>query len=239
MGRGQKPLRDTDEGHEQRLRRAAERCRRVLECKLAQDPSAPYLGTRFHVVLEQDLRTGEVRAVGVRHDEVDAEALEVAATRARVFTLRGEALYGPKVADSIARFSTLSKQVEMSHQLARLWSAPPLKRAYVMTAIRGEEVTPVGGIDTGRIADRVLYSQSVHADEASDVLQHVDPDFQQWSLAGMVGDWLALTSHQEALISSVRPDICSEPTPWAGDSQTIFARLAPPRADDSASEAST
>jgi hypothetical protein len=225
MKRKQPGLEDTDEGHSERLRRAVERSRAVLTDTLAQDPTAPEIGMKFHVSMQQDRANGQTSVVGVRYELADPSSVAIAAIRARPFTLKSEEIQGTKVAGSIDRFAKSHGQHAMAEQLGRMWAEQPFTRMKTLAAVGGHEVTPRGGVSDGTIADRVLYSQFVHADDASEVLEHIDEDQQLWSLAGMVGDWLALVSHQEYLISAVRPDLCSELTAWAGDGQTIFKRL--------------
>ena len=57
----------------------------------------------------------------------------------------------------------------------------------------------------------------------SDFLPHVD-SVQQWSLAGLVGDRIAVVAHQPAVLRRVRPDICERITAWPGTPQTVFER---------------
>lgn len=232
MGRQQAKLPNTDEGHEERLRRAVELTRRVLQCDMAQDPSAPDLGMMLYATMQLNRKTGETSVVNLRHDTADRAMLQLAAVYARPFTLNREAVYGPDVAKSIRHFASVPEQRRVASQIEDMWKKQPFNRIYTSKLINGVEVTPAGGLGNGTVADRFLYARLLHADDASEVLDHITEEDQMWSLAGLVGDWLALISHQEAFISWVRPDISPKLTSWSGDHTTIFKRLGIPRPDD-------
>lgn len=225
MSRKQPGLPDTDEGHSERLRRTAKRTQAVLNTGLAQNPLAPKLGMIWHLTMEENVMTGAAAVTKLWRAHVDRPLLDQAATLTRVFTLEREAIYGPKIAQSLTRFTVTDRQKFLADQIGRMWEAQPFPRTYMMKSIGGTSVTPPGGISDSTIGDRVLYSELVHADDASSVLEHVSDEEREWSLSCLVGDRLALISHQEWLLSSVRPDICPSPTAWAGDHITIFRRL--------------
>ncbi|QCR53849.1 hypothetical protein C1N80_09870 [Brachybacterium sp. SGAir0954] len=225
MSRQQPTQLETDDDHAMRLRRAVERSRIALTCSLAQSPSAPALGTRLHVTFSRSEETGEFLPSGIRHDQVDREQLEVAATRARVFTLWKDGLHGTEVAKSIAHFATDPDHVQMCETLTGWWRAGRFNRATVMASQDGRALTPPGGVGSAMVARSVLYSELWHADDVSEVLNGVDSEFQLWSVAGLVGDWLAVISYQESLIMSVRPDLCASLTLWGGTPTTILRRL--------------
>lgn len=208
-----------------RLRHALKRSDAVLSTRLAQDPLAPELGTLWHLTMQKTTTTGAMEVVALRRETVDRLLLEQAATYARVFTLKKEPIYGPKVARAITHFAVTEQQKLLSEQLGRMWEEQPFARTYMMKSNGGTPLTPPGGISDSIIGDRVLYSEIVHADEASSTLEHVSEEDREWALSGLVGDWVALVAHQQWLISSVRPDLCPAPTPWAGDHKTIFRRL--------------
>ena len=186
---------------------------------------APNLGMVFYLSVQENARTGGAAITGLRRDRVDRPLLDQAATLTRVFTLGQESIHGPKVAKSIAHFATTDHQKFLADQLGRMWVAQPFPRTYMSKSIGGNLVTPTGGLSDSLIGDRVLYSDLVHADDASAVLEHIGEDEREWALSCLVGDRVALISHQEWLINAVRPDICPSPTPWAGDHITIFRRL--------------
>lgn len=215
----------SDEGHTDRLRLAAKWCKKVLSTSLAQDPLATDLGMKFHFTIQENLKTGEATVVGMRRDTVDRALLDQAAILSRIFTLRKDGIHGTEVARSIAHYASTDHQKFMASQIERMWEAQPFTRTYMMKSVDGTSVTPPGGIADGTIADRVLYSELAHAEDASEVLEHISDEDQERSLSGLVGDWFALISHQEALMCSVRPDLCPTPTAWAGDQSTIFRRL--------------
>ncbi|MGL5829042.1 MAG: hypothetical protein ACRC0L_05670 [Angustibacter sp.] len=217
MARSQDKLPDTDDGHLQRLHRAQERSAAVLSCAAAQDTLAPKLGTEFKVVLAP--MTGQAEFA---FDVIEPELLAYAATLARPFTLKREAIYGPSVAKSLLRFASTERQRDMSTQVCRMWEELPLRR---MQTFSSTMPNPQEGVWDWQVADRVLYSEVVHADDASEILDHVPAGIKQWAFAGFVGDWFAVIAHQQAILNWVRPDICSELTPWGGCQTTIFDRL--------------
>ena len=208
-----------------RLRQAVKRSEAVLSTRLAQDPLAPELGTLWHLTMQKNTTTGATKVVALRRETIDRPLLEQAATYARVFTLKNESIYGPKVARAITYFAVTEQQKFLSEQLGRMWEEQPFPRTYMMKSAGGTPLTPPGGISDSSIGDRVLYSEIVHADDASSTLEHVSDEDREWALSSLVGDWVALVAHQQWLISSVRPDLCPAPTPWAGDHKTIFRRL--------------
>jgi hypothetical protein len=222
MARGQAKLPDTDAGHLERLRRTQERTMKVLSCRVAQEPDAPMMGMTFTVSIRND--TGKPDELIL--PTLDAEQLAVAAMLARPFTLAQEAIYGPKVSQSLLHFSQSAEQRVMCEQVARMWEDLPMKRMKTFSASAdGTPILPRDGVWDGEVADRVLYSTMVHADDARALLEHIDGVQQQWSLAGVVGDWLAVIAHQQALLHWVRPDVCPSVTTWAGTPETIFDRL--------------
>lgn len=217
---------DTDEGHAERLRRTQERSHAVLSSDLALSPGAPMLGMQLTMNLMVHLATGSSHIEGLRHELPDRSSLELAAVKARPFTLQQEAIYGPDVADSLLRFATLEEQQRAAEQLKRLWTEQPFKRMqFFSQTTDGTPLLPEAGAWNSEIGDRVLYSQLVHADDASELLSQIDDDHQLWSLASVVGDWLAIIAHQQMILHWVRPDLCPQPTSWAGSPTTVFERL--------------
>jgi hypothetical protein len=93
----------------------------------------------------------------------------------------------------------------MSNQPLRIRERAPAARLYMYVSHEGQDLLP-GGAPDAQIADRVLYSQLVHAEDASELLDHVQAPLQQWALAGMVGDWVAIIAHQQDVLQLVRPD---------------------------------
>jgi hypothetical protein len=157
---------------------------------------------------------------------IDPESLAVAAMLARPFTLQRETIHGPKVSTSLVRFADTPEQVAMCEQVRRLWQELPFRRMKTFKGYTdGRPILPSEGVWDSEVADRVLYSQLVHADDARDLLEHFDEAEQQWNLAGFVGDWLAVIAHQQALLHWVRPDLCASATPWSGTPETIFNRM--------------
>lgn len=170
--------------------------------------------------------TGNVSIKGLKHELPDRHSLELTAVYARPFTLKQEAIYGPDVASSLLHFAALDDQQRAVEQLKHLWNEQPFNRVqFFAQKADGTPLLPEGGAWNGQIGDRVLYSKLVHADDAREILSQVDDGHQLWSLASVVGDWLAIIAHQQAILQWVRPDICPELTAWAGSSTTIFDRL--------------
>lgn len=208
-------------GQEARLRRTQERSILVLSCKAAQNADAPTMGMTVNFVIDQ--ATGLARKFLM--PAPDPEELAVAAMLARPFTLAREAIYGPDVSRSLVTFAHTDEQRVMCTQVGGMWESLPRDRMTLFAAEPdGSPILPEGGVGDGKVADRVLYSQLVHADDAGDLLSHIDSAAQQWSLAALVGDWLAIVAHQQTLLHWVRPDICERVTDWPGTSQTVFDR---------------
>jgi hypothetical protein len=157
----------------------------------------------------------------------DTEQLAYAATLARPFTLERAVIYGPQVSESLLRFATSRGQRVMCKQVARIWEGLPLNRMKTLAAslVDGTPILPEEGVWDGEVGDRVLYAELVQADDARTVLDHIDEAQQQFSLAGIVGDGLAIIAYQQALLHRVRPDVCESGTPWAGTPRTIFDRM--------------
>lgn len=219
--RTQPELPDTDAGHETRLRRANERANLVLGTALASKAEVTSMGTQFKILL--DARGSPSSFSFPTVDE--QEALGFLAMRARPFTLAREEIYFEKVANSLRRFARTDAHRIISDQLHDLRNHCGKPRMRLFTAqVNVGDLIP-GGTTDAEVADRVLYSQLVHADDASELLQHVDTTMQQWALAGMVGDWVALISQQQWVTHLIRPDICPQPATWAGTPRTIFERL--------------
>lgn len=134
----------------------------MLACRAAQDAAAPTMGMTFTVVLDS---TGALH--DLRWHTVDAEQVAVAAMRARPFMLESEAINGVKVSASLHHFASTSEQILMCEQLSRIWRMLPLKRmkTYRLSA-DGTQILRREGVWNSVVADRVLYSQLVHADDA-------------------------------------------------------------------------
>lgn len=197
-----------------------------MSLALAQDSDAPTVGTQWTMNLVVDRATGESRVEEFKHVLPDRSSLELAAMYARPFTLRNEAIYGPDIADSLLHFSVLEEQRRASEQLKRMWKEQPFNRSKTFAQkVDGTPLLPQEGVWNSEIGDRVLYSKLVHADDARALLSQIGDDHQLWSLASIVGDWLAIISHQQMILRWVRPDLCPELTPWAGGPRTIFDRL--------------
>lgn len=190
----------------------------VLSAPLAQQREITDMGTeiKFRALGDGSFTEPEFPAP----DQVHVAHL---AMLARPFTLEREQIFFGHLASALLRFAQTDIQRLLAEQLRTLWAQVPITRTQHYVALDGVELLP-GGVTDAEVADRVLYSQLVHADDASEVLDHVQTPFQHWSLAGMVGDWVALVAHQQYVLKLVRPDLCTEFTAWAGSPRTIFER---------------
>jgi hypothetical protein len=219
--RKQPPLPDTDAGHEERLRRVQRRTVLVFATPLAQEAEVVTMGTQI---------TARFNADGLAALETnvpDHVQLAYLATLARPFTLANEAIHYAQVARSLLHFAKDRPQIVMSEQLLRIWGMVPAARLTMFRADAGQELLP-GGATDGQIADRVLYSQLVHADDSRALLDQVGEPMQQMALAGMVGDWVAIIAHQQYVLQLVRPDLVPELVTWPGTPKTVFERWGQP-----------
>lgn len=191
----------------------------MLRTPLAQDPGVTTMGTQITFYLG----TEDASLKSFEMPVPDRVQLGYLTTLARPFTLPSEEIHYKRIARSLLYFATTDVQYALSEQLVSIWDQIPVSRTHLFAAQAGVELLP-GGATDGQVADRVLYSQLVHADDARDLLQHVDTQSQQWSLAGMVGDWVAIIAHQQHVLRMVRPDLCPALTAWPGTPTTLFER---------------
>lgn len=224
-GRGQPKLACDDEGFEERIRRADARTVAALKTSLAQDESVLKMGTNLNVNLRFNRATGEQLSPEIVLDLVDKERLGYLAAMLRPFQLSSEAIYFGDVIEGLRRFAGTESKRRLVAQLPRLWEVCRRDRLRTFVAHRKHGELIPGGVGDATVADRVLYSQVVHADDAADILRHISTEWQQWSLAGLVGDWTAMAAHQQYVAHLVRPDLIAELTSWAGDARTIFQRF--------------
>lgn len=214
------------EGWRGRLRLAAEWTQKVLNTSLARDERIESLGMQIGANFEYHPESGP-RFLGLQLKDVpEPEDLAPAIMWARPFVLTTESIYWKEVVGSLRGLAEESPARVEVEQVAHIWSRQPIKRVfYHKTTESGENILPEGGVDGGYVAERLLYSQFVHADDASNILDHVDDHAQMWNLAGMVADWIATLSYQERVIQMVAPEVVPELTVWAGNQMTIFERL--------------
>lgn len=206
--------------------RANQRTVRALSTSLAQDPAILTMGTKVTVVLRKSKGAGHATVDRFEFPAVDRERVEHLATQLRPFQLVKEAIYYPRVADALRPFATTEEQRLWVEQLPDLWEEAGKDRMFSYAFREGSGyVLPREGVGDSFVADRVLYSQVVHADDASDILDHIEPEWQDWALAGCVGNWAAVAAHQQHVAHLIRPDLVPELTAWAGNSATIFHRL--------------
>lgn len=224
-GRAQPKVARDDAGYEDRIRRADARTVAALETSLAQDKSVLEMGMNLNVNLRFNRTTGEQLSPEIAVDLVDMERLGYLAAMLRPFQLSSEAIYFGDVIKGLRRFADTETKRLMVEQLPRLWEVCRRDRLTTFVAHREHGELIPGGVGDATVADRVLYSQVVHADDATDILRHISTEWQQWSLAGLVGDWTAMAAHQQYVARLVRPDLIPELTNWAGDARTIFRRF--------------
>lgn len=223
-GRSQAKLPRDDQGYDERIRRADERTGKALSSSLAQRPAVVKMGTTLRLDFILDHSTQE-RSGELSIELVDNEALAILATKLRPFVLERESIYYRGLIKGLRRFADTDQNKIQVEQLLELWDMCSRSRmtARVSSAKKGQLIP--GGAGGYEIADRVLYSQIVHADDASDILEHISEEWQQWTLATLVGDWAATVAHQQYVMHCVRPDLVPELTKWAGDYLTIFRRF--------------
>ncbi|MDN6555110.1 MAG: hypothetical protein L0K74_01100 [Acidipropionibacterium acidipropionici] len=155
--------------------------------------------------------------------QVDREALGYAAVLARAFQLGSEEIQYSKVVESLRRFAASDDQSSMIDGLVELWERCKVPRVYSFAEQNKQELIP-GGTNNYEIADRTIYSQIAHADDAREILDHITTGEQLWSLEALVGDWIAVIAYQQAVMNVIRPDLVTELTAWAGNPHTIFSR---------------
>ena len=217
---------DDPDGWRGRLGLATEWIRKVLGTNLARDPRVERLGMQIGATILYDPEGGP-RVAGMDLKDVpESEDLLPAIAWARPFLLKTEPIYWVNVVSSLRGLAGDSPARVEVEQVADLWSRQPFKRVvYLKATESGENILPKDGVDGGFVAERLLYSQFLHADDASDILDHIDDQAQLWNLAGMVADWIATLSYMERVIQMVAPEVASELTVWAGDQMTIFERM--------------
>lgn len=217
---------DDPDGWRGRLEVAAERSRRALSTSLARDPRVENMGMQMGLDLKYDPDHG-IRVIGMTHKDIpELDDLTAPITWARPFLLKKEAVYWENIVDALRKLSDGSAAAIEVEQVGQIWSKHPFKRvSYLKSTESGENILPEGGVDGGLVANRLLYSEIVHTDDSSEILDHIDNGAQMWNLAGMVADWLATLSYQERVIHMVAPEVIPKMTEWAGNQKTIFDRM--------------
>lgn len=165
MSRSQETLPDSSEGHEARLVRVQRRTGEIFRAPLAQDPAVLSMGTRMTIWLSKEdlsLRSLDMPAA-------DRVQLAYLAMLIRPFSLQREAIHNEKVVKSLLHFASTESQQVMSRQLTKMWETVPVARMHMFASEAGRELIP-GGTSDGEVADRVLYSQIAHADDAATCL---------------------------------------------------------------------
>ncbi|WP_417288496.1 hypothetical protein [Corynebacterium variabile] len=222
-------LPDTDDGHRTRVERALERCRLVLSLEFAQSEGAVTAGLpefKVEIVPGADGAAPHVSMVNRTDTRVSRSVVMDTAGTARVFLLSQEEVHYKKLIKSLRRFAKTEIQFAAVEQLERLWLNSRSNR-YRIEVIDPNGVTqfPEDGAWDGDIADRVVYSQFAHADDASNILDHVGDVEQLQAVTTLAGDLVAIVAFQEAVILQIFPELGSELTHWQGDPNAIQRRF--------------
>ena len=214
-----------DAGYEKRIIRSNVRIQQAFETSLARDPQVITMGTQVHVSMLVNKKTDKPVDSEIRLNEIDPEKLAFLAIKLRPLLLKSEDIYYNDTIKALCRFAKNDQQKRFVEQLKPLWEGCSRSRMFTFAAnAQGEELIP-GGAGDAHIGDRVLYSQLIHADDESELLVHIDAQWQQWSLAALVGDWTAMVAHQQHVMHQIRPDLVPKKTAWAGNALTIFERF--------------
>ncbi|MBF4554364.1 hypothetical protein [Corynebacterium suicordis] len=156
---------------------------------------------------------------------MDQEKVEHLAALLRPLQLKREAIYYDKITEALLQFAHTDNQRTLVQQIPQLWKVASQGRMFMQVFKRDLSGVLLDSTSDVEIADRVLYSDIVHDDDAATMLDHVSSEQQAWALAGTVGHWIALAAHQQYLAHLIRPDLVPELTSWAGDPYTIARRL--------------
>lgn len=224
-GRSQPRLANDEAGHEERIRRANQRTVEALQATLAQDADVLKMGRSLRLNPVARPAPGELTPFEIVLDLVDSERLGFLAIKLRPFHLEKEEIHYPKLVKSLRHFADTDGKRTMVDQIPGLWEMCGKDSMTTFVAKVGEGELIPGGVGNTTVADRVLYSQLAHADDASELLSLIPQEWQRWSLATLVGDWTAMAAHQQYVMRLVRPDLVSELTEWAGDGRSIFERF--------------
>lgn len=220
----------TEEGDRKRVQVAAERSAKVLASPMAQYQNTPELGMsqQFNLVLSKD---GSAAPRVTDHRYLDlAERVEdvtLTITALRPFTLGSDPIHGPMVARSLLRMAPSSINNEAINQLTVFWNHPPsdgVGRIYAQHR-DGNNLLPEDGMSVREVAEAFIYDKLLKVGDTSQSLDHIDEAMQHWCVARYIGDIIAIVARQEYLIHLVAPEICPEPTKWAGDPETIYRRI--------------
>lgn len=208
--------------HEERLRQANRRCEIVLSSTLAQSQDVLEAGSK--IVVWVDVNTREPGRIDFRPASVGIDAVAVAAAKARVFTLKSEDIHFSKIIAALRALSPDPRYGDILDGLQDRWERAPVDRS--TTFVRNIDGTglPASGVTDGRIANRVLYSEIVHADDAAAILDHISDEQKQWALTGMVVDWVCLVAQTQHLMHLIRPDVVPSLTSWTGTPTSLFER---------------
>lgn len=230
--RSRKPpeLPDTDEGHRTRVERALERCRLVLSLEFAQSEGAVTAGLpefKVEIVPGADGTAPHVSMVNRTDTRVTRAVVMDTAGTARVFLLSQEEVHYENLVKSLHRFAKTEIESAAVTQLEHLWRNSRSNRYRIdLIDPKGTTQFPKGGAWDGDIADRVVYSQFAHTDDASNILDHVDDVEQLQAVTTLAGDLVAIVAFQEAVILQILPELGSELTQWQGDPNAIQRRFA-------------
>lgn len=148
-------------------------------------------------------------------------------TALRPFTLRSDPVYGTRVAESLLRLAPSSINDGAINQLTVFWDSPPsdgVGRFYAQHRDKGN-LLPEDGMSVREVAEAFIYDKLLKVGDTSQSLDHIDEAAQHWCVARYIGDLIAIVARREHLIHLVAPEICPEPTKWAGNHETIYRRI--------------
>lgn len=220
---------DVGDRYRKRIERAIKVTSLVLNSEFAQTEGASEAGVP-KITLKFEKKRGEpdwTQASVARTDPPARRAalVEVMAM-ARIFVLQTDGLHWQGLCKALDHFCDDDRLRVGLGDLRKMWEDQPFKRYRTEIFDKsGESNFPSEGVWDGKIGDRVLYSQLVHANEASDILDEIDDTVQMQAATTLAGDWTAIIAFQEMLISRICPDLCEQLTEWDGHPFTIFERL--------------
>lgn len=180
---------------------------------------------KFNVTVLVDRKTKQQSGAEVKYPELDQEKVEHLAALLRPLQLDSEAIHYNKITEALLQFAQTDNQHTTVQQIPQLWSRASQGRMSMQVFSKDFSEVLLSSTNDVEIADRVLYSDVVHNDDAATMLDHVSSKQQAWALAGTAGDWIALAAHQQYLAHLIRPDLVPELTSWAGNPYTIARRF--------------
>lgn len=180
---------------------------------------------KFTVTVQVDRKTKQQIGAEMKYPELNQEKVEHLAALLRPLQLKREAIHYDKITEALLQFAHTDNQRTVAQQIPQLWKVASQGRMSMQVFDKNFSEVLLRSTNDVEIADRVLYSDVIHNDDAATMLDHVSSEQQAWALAGTVGHWIALAAHQQYLAHLIRPDLVPELTSWAGDPFTIAQRF--------------